>query len=287
MFVFDRNFSYDTELARSETNINRVQTPPIPDQDYLSSPKIGARLWRRMSEPVNDLPKQRIKKRKPVYVRQQAVANNNNRVLIEKVEMLHSFTQDTLDAIKQEQDTGAACNTTDTTKKESAELLKILDETHQQFRNNLLKGIYQKRHGSISSAGNRESPAQSDQEVDSDSKSRKLEQVKKLTEAAKRIPEKPLVQVQGDEMLFLKIDHAIEREESIEEAAAEIHHPLTPTVLDLRESRSNPMLHDLNQIKELEIIEEQNEQDNQSDSGEATSLLQEETEINNLDARPK
>jgi len=47
------------------------------------------------------------------------------------------------------------------------------------------------------------------------------------------------------------------------------------------------MLHDLNQIKELEIIEEQNEQDNQSDSGEATSLLQEETEINNLDARPK
>ena len=235
MFVFDRNFSYDTDLARSETNINRVQTPPIPDQDFLSSPKIGARLWRRMSEPVNDLPKQRIKKRKPVYVRQQATNNNNSRVLIEKVEMLHSFTQDTLDAIKQEQDQGAC--SIDTTKKDSVELLKILDETHQQFRNNLLKGIYQKRHGSISSAGNRESPAHSDYEVDSDSKSRKIEQVKKLTEA-KRVAEKPLVQ--SDEMLFLKIDHAIEREESVErrnsvEEAAEVNNqlqlqpPATPT----------------------------------------------------------
>ena len=57
--------------------------------------------------------------------------------------------------------------------------------------------------------------------------------------------------------------------------------------LDLRESRSNPLLHELNQMKELEIIEEQNELDNQSDSGEATSLLQEETEIATLDSRPK
>jgi len=291
MFVFDRNFSYDAGLAKSETNINRVQTPPIPDPEFLNSPRVG-RLWRRMSEPVNDLPKQRIKKRKPVYVRQQNV-NNNNKDFLQKVEMLHSFTEDTLNALKQEQEQGGACKTD----QDSTELLKILDDTHQQFRNNLLRGVHRSRQGSISSAGNRESPAHSDIDIDSDNKPKKFEQAKKMTEMKKppeikKLPEikkaseaKKITQTPStpiEDMLFFKIDRPAEdNHESLEkdllENDEEVHSPVA-SGLDLRESRSNPVLMELNQIKELEIIEEQNEQDNQSDSGECSSLLHEEVE---------
>jgi hypothetical protein len=68
MFVFDRNFSYDTDLAGSETNLNRVQTPPIPEQQGFEAPTMTGRLWRRMSEPVNDLPKHQVSgSRTPIW----------------------------------------------------------------------------------------------------------------------------------------------------------------------------------------------------------------------------
>ena len=209
--------------------------------------------------------------------------------------MLNSFTEDTLNALKQDQEQGGACKTDP--REDSTELLKILDDTHQQFRNNLLRGVHRSRQGSISSAGNRESPAHSDHDMDSDSKPRKFEQAKKMTEMkkqpevkklpeikkaseAKKIPQTPSTPI--EEMLFFKIDRPVEdNHESLEknllEDDGEVHSPATPA-LDLRESRSNPMLMELNQIKELEIIEEQNEQDNQSDSGECSSLLHEEVE---------
>ena len=108
---------------------------------------------------------------------------------------------------------------------------------------------------------------------------KKLPEIKKASEA-KKIPQTPSTPI--EEMLFFKIDRPVEdNHESLEknllEDDGEVHSPATPA-LDLRESRSNPMLMELNQIKELEIIEEQNEQDNQSDSGECSSLLHEEVE---------
>ena len=98
-------------------------------------------------------------------------------------------------------------------------------------------------------------------------------------------------------MLFFKIDKAPDSQESLEkehsEEPADVQHlapgagSATGAGLDLRESRSTPMLLDLNQMKELEIIEEQNEQDNQSDSGECSSLLQDEAEAGKSVQKPK
>ena len=303
MFLFDRNFSFDAELAKSETNINRVETPPIPDQEeYMSSPKVG-RLWRRMSEPVNDLPKQRIKKRTPVYVRQQsaqtaAINNANNKLLLDKVEMLNSFTQDTMNAFKQEQERGSGVACKKDPNHDSAELLKILDETHQQFRNNILKAANAGRQGSIGSIGNRDSPAQSDYDTDTEMKPRRLEPAKKVSEM-KKLPEIKKIQEKAslsDEMLFLKIDHSAESHDNEQANLLEDKeiHPAIPTItttppagLELRESRSTPMLLDLNPIKELEIIEEQNEQDNQSDCGEGASLLEDENKSGTDQANSK
>jgi hypothetical protein len=245
-----------------------------------------------MSEPVNDLPKQRVKKRTPVYVRQQsaqtaAINAQHNKVLLDKVETLQSFTQDTMNAVKQDQERGSGACRNDPNH-DSAELLKILDETHQQFRNNILKAANAGRQGSISSIGNRDSPAPSDYDTDTEVKPRRLEPAKKVVELkkpeAKKVAEKPNL---SDDMLFLKIDHShsAETQEILEKNLHEVTdiYPTTPTItattlagLELRESRSTPMLLDLNPIKELEIIEEQNEQDNQSDCGEGTSLIEDE-----------
>lgn len=243
-----------------------------------------------MSEPVNDLPKQRIKTRKPVYVRQQKVnipANNNNnistadsnndnntaaevsgpsitysnvddKVLLEKVELLHSFTGDTMNAIKNEEDQhpgSSGCPS----RNDSAELLRILDDTHQHIRNNLLRGIHQKsRRSSVSSAGGfRVSPAQSDYDLDNENKFRKMKKV--------------------DDILMFKIDHVSKESidnNQVDDVVTEVALLLPPPIVGMRESRSNPMLIELNQMKELEIIEEQeNEQDNQSESGEGSTLL--------------
>ncbi len=66
----------------------------------------------------------------------------------------------------------------------------------------------------------------------------------------------------AEDMLMFKIDHA--SKESIEASATPDDvtetGSLQPPVHGLRESRSNPMLIELGQTKELEIIEEQNEQ---------------------------
>jgi hypothetical protein len=70
-------------------------------------------------------------------------------------------------------------------------------------------------------------------------------------------------------MLIFKIDHA--SKESLEaeaEAAAVSPQPCA----DLHESRSNPLLMELAQ-KELEIIEEQNELDNQVSVGQILGLM--------------
>ena len=278
-------------MAGSETNINRARTPNPQDPECPSSPVIG-RLWRRMSEPVNDLPKQRTKKRKQVYVRQQNNNNNNNTSnnnnnsadndgsnrnssnnnngtdgnqvgdkdktnLAE--EFAESFTRNAMKSMKldvdqsQNQPLTSGCPS----RNDSTELLKILDDTHQQFRSNLLRGIHQKqRRSSVSSAGGiRDSPAHSELDLDNEAKFRKPKR--------------------AEDMLVFKIDHA--SKESIEASGAQDDFTEASCLLvqphGLRESRSNPMLMDIGQIKELEIIEEQNELDNLSESGEEVSAL--------------
>ena len=173
-------------------------------------------------------------------------------------ELVESFTRDALIAMKLDEDPlNPAPSSGCPSRNDSAELLKILDDTHQQFRNNLLRGIHQKqRRSSVSSAGGiRDSPAHSEHDLDNEAKFRK--------------PKRP------EDMLVFKIDHA--SKESIE--ASGTHEDLNESncllvqTLGLRESRSNPMLMDLGQTKELEIIEEQNELDNLSESGEEVSTL--------------
>ena len=80
-----------------------------------------------------------------------------------------------------------------------------------------------------------------------------------------------------DDILMFKIDHVSKESidnNQVDDVVTEVALLLPPPIVGMRESRSNPMLIELNQMKELEIIEEQeNEQDNQSESGEGSTLL--------------
>ena len=103
------------------------------------------RLWRRMSEPVNDLPAD-----KKLHL--PRVHTHPKNLLLQKVEVLQSFTEEAINVLRQdiEATKSEVQSKADVGKQQEsssniAELLKALDETHQQFRNKLLKTVYQNK----------------------------------------------------------------------------------------------------------------------------------------------
>jgi len=70
--------------------------------------------------------------------------NTNPKYLAQKIDMLQAFTEEAVTALKNEIDTSKQ----EVTRQESgnlADLFKALDDTHQQFKNKLMKNFHQTR----------------------------------------------------------------------------------------------------------------------------------------------
>lgn len=97
-----------------------------------------------MSEPVNDLPQDK----KSLLPR---VHTHPKNLLMQKVEILQSFTEEAINVLKQDIEATKVDvqSKPDPAKHDSgtniSELLKALDDTHQQFRSKLLKSVYQNK----------------------------------------------------------------------------------------------------------------------------------------------
>jgi len=155
--------------------------------------------------------------------------------------MLHSFTEEAIQILN-----------TQGGSRGSSEMVRIIDDAHQQMRNHL-KRVQRPGLKSNRSFGNRESPCQSDHDTEPESRSKKQDG-----------------KSQQEEMLILKIDKVPDIDEE-QLSQDEEDMDLQTSEQHQQTSQKEPQSPTL---KELEIIEEQNEQDNQSDSGEATSLLE-------------
>lgn len=163
--------------------------------------------------------------------------------------MLHSFTEEALQTLQSQGVKDAS--------RGSSEMVRIIDDAHQQMKNQLKK-LQGKPTAMRSnrSFGSRESPYHSDYDTEPEARTKK--------------PEPGAMKYQHHEdMLILNIDHTAKDtlEQDLSESELQISDPIP------KEPQS-PTKIDMAQLKELEIIEEQNEQDNQSESGEASSLLE-------------
>jgi hypothetical protein len=95
-----------------------------------------------MSEPVNDLPADK-------KILLPRVHTHPKNLLLQKVEVLQSFTEEAIHVLRQDiEATKQEATARSDSRQDSAnlsDLLKALDETHQQFRNKLLKTVYQSK----------------------------------------------------------------------------------------------------------------------------------------------
>ena len=98
-----------------------------------------------MSEPVNDVPQHEKKSNIP------RVHTHPKNFILQKVEILQSFTEEAINVLRQDLEATKAEATKTEARQENSnisDLLKALDETHQQFRNKLLRNVYQNKRQS-------------------------------------------------------------------------------------------------------------------------------------------
>ena len=204
-----------------------------------------------MSEPVSDVPHQ---DKKPTIPR---VHTHPKNLILQKVEILQSFTEEAINVLRLDIEAAKveASKTTEARQENSniSDLLKALDETHQQFRNKLLRTVYQNKR---QTSGNKEET----EIFFSDSVSEAAESPHRTDDVKK---------------FLFKLDDlsgSLASLDQPEEHSGGLTMIKPPSRAEPPGSPLPEMLHP----HELEIIEEQNEADNVSENEESQETSQKE-----------